>query len=164
METVSLVAVAILMGVALLISLIPYIPGPAVLWAIGVIYALVNDFERVTIPAVIVMSLFMVIGSTTEIWLRYLGLQHRGGSCWGTLGSILGGILGTFMIPVPILGTLIGAILGALLVEFMRVGQVHHAYLAGRAVLETYLVGIVVEFGMSLGIFITFLVSLWLTA
>jgi uncharacterized protein YqgC (DUF456 family) len=164
METASIIAVVVLMTMALLVSLIPYIPGPAVLWAIGVIFAFFNDFERITLPAVVIMSLFMVIGSTTEFWLRYLGLQSRGGSCWGTLGSIFGGLLGTFVIPIPILGTLIGAIVGALLVEFMRVGQMRHAYMAGRSVLETYLIGIVVEFGMSLGIFSTFLISLWLTA
>ena len=162
-ETTSIAIALTLMIVSLVVSLIPFIPGPALLWGIGLVFAILNDFERVTIPAVVIMTILMVIGSTNEIWLRYLGMRSRGGSCWGTIGSIIGGILGTGLIPIPILGTLIGAIVGALLVEFMRIGEIQQAVDAGRSVLEMYVVGIVVEFGISLGIFAVFAASLYLT-
>lgn len=164
METVSIGLTIFLMVVALFISIIPYLPGPAIMWAIGVIFAALNNFERVPLGAVILMTIFMAIGSTSEFWLRYLGMAQRGGSCLGVIGSLIGGLLGTIFIPIPILGTLIGAVAGALVVEFLRVGELKHAILAGRSVFEMYLVNIVVEFVISTGIFITFLVSLWLTA
>jgi len=110
------------------------------------------------------MTILMVIGSTADIWLRLLGMQKRGGSCWAALGSLMGGLLATFLIPIPILGTLIGAIVGALLVEFMRMGEVEVAMQAGRSVIESYLIGIVVEFTISLGIVLTFLASIYFTA
>jgi hypothetical protein len=53
---------------------------------------------------------------------------------------------------------------GALLVEFMRRGEVRDAMEAGRSVLESYVVGIVVEFTISLGILATFFTSIYLTA
>lgn len=146
-----------LMFLTLVVSLIPYVPGPALMWLIGIVFAFVDDFERVTMPAVILMTIFMVIGSTTEFWLRALGMQRRGGSCWGFLGSIIGGTVGTMVIPIPILGTLIGAVAGALIVEFMRIGELRHALHAGQSVIEMYVVGILVEFTMSvciLGIFV----------
>jgi hypothetical protein len=164
METVMIVLAVLSMVIAILVSLIPNIPGPAIVWAIGLIFAALNDFERVPIPAIVVMSLFMAIGSTTEFWLRYLGMRTRGGSCWAALGSIFGGILGTFLIPIPILGTLIGAVLGALIIELLRVREAQKALEAGRSVIETYLISIVVEFCMCCCILTTFLISLWWTA
>jgi len=162
-ETTLIAITLVLMLVLLLVSLIPYVPGPALQWAVGTIFAVLTDFQRVTVAAVVVMSIFMLIGSTNEIWLRYLGMRGRGGSCWGALGSLVGGIIGTGVIPIPILGTLIGAIVGALLVEFMRIGEVQHAMQAGRSVLETYILSIIIEFFMSLAILGTFLGSLWFT-
>ena len=164
LETSLIVFTAGTMAVLLLVSLIPFVPGPAMLWAVGVVFAILNDFERLPIPAVVIMTILMIVGSTTDIWLRGLGMQRKGGSCWGALGSIIGGILGTGLIPVPILGTLIGAVAGALLVEFMRRGDIDFAMQAGRSVVESYFFGMVIEFVVSLVIFATFLTSIWLTA
>jgi uncharacterized protein YqgC (DUF456 family) len=152
------------MALCLLISLIPSIPGPAIIWAIGTLFAALSDFERVPWYVVVWMSVLMLIGSSSEWWLRYLGMSSRGGSCWGFLGSLIGGLLGTIFIPIPILGTLIGAIGGALVVEFVRLGQVDQALQSGRAVLETYLLTIVVEFICGGLILASFVASLWWTA
>jgi uncharacterized protein YqgC (DUF456 family) len=110
------------------------------------------------------MTILMVVGSTTDIWLRALGMQRRGGSCWAALGSVIGGILGTGLIPIPIVGTLVGAVAGALLVEFMRMGEVKVAMDAGRSVVESYLLGMVIEFVISIMIVANFLISVWLTS
>ena len=163
-ETSLIIFTAGSMIVLLLVSLIPFVPGPAMLWAVGIVFALLNDFERLPVPAVVVMTVLMIVGSTTDIWLRALGMQRRGGSCWAALGSVIGGLLGTGLIPIPILGTLIGAVAGALLVEFMRMGEIRVAMEAGRSVVESYLVGMVVEFSISIMIVVTFLVSVWLTS
>jgi hypothetical protein len=164
LETSLIVFTGASMIVFLLVSLVPFVPGPAILWAIAVVFAILNDFERLPIPALVVMSILMLIGSTADIWLRMLGMQRRGGSCWAAVGSLIGGLLATFLIPVPILGTLIGAIAGALLVEFMRMGELSFAMQAGRSVIESYLVGIVVEFTISLVIVATFFISIYITA
>lgn len=164
MEGITLALVIIVMVFLLLLSIIPFLPGPVMLWSMATLYAVLTDFERVPVIAIIMMSVLMVMGATSEFWLRYLGMKGRGGSCWGFLGSFIGGILGTFLIPIPILGTLIGAVIGALLIEFMRLGEVWDALRSGRAILEMYLVNIVVEFSLSVSIFAVFLISVWLTA
>ncbi|MFP4323630.1 MAG: DUF456 family protein [Anaerolineales bacterium] len=163
-ETASITLTVIVMVILMFISLIPFIPGPALLWTVAVVFALANGFERVHVVAVVVMTILMLIGSTQDLWLRFLGMQRRGGSCWGVLGSFLGGLLGTVLIPVPILGTLIGAVAGALLIEFMRLGEIAQAMQSGRSVVESYFLGIAIEFAVSIGILTTFLVSVWLTA
>ena len=148
----------LVMLLALVISIVPYLPGPALLWAVGTIFAIATKFEHVTPLAVVIMTLFMLIGSTTEIWLRGLGMKTRGASCWGTLGSIIGGIIGTFF--MPIIGTLIGAVLGALLIEFMRLGDTRKAFEAGRSAFEMFILGMIVEFAMSAAIFAVFVASI----
>ncbi|MCL4877800.1 MAG: DUF456 family protein [Anaerolineae bacterium] len=164
MEDVSIIVAAIFMIVGMFLAFIPFVPGPALVWCIGFAYAIITDFDRVTVLAVIVMTLFMIVGASSDLWLRALGMKARGTSCWGTMGSFAGGILGTFFIPIPILGTMIGLIAGALLVEFMRLGELKPAWTAGRSALEIYVLGKLVEFSMSAAIVAVFAVSAWQTA
>jgi uncharacterized protein len=148
----------------LAVSIIPNVPGPLLIWLVGSIYAISDGFDRITLLALLIMSIFTLIGSTSDIWLLYFGVQNRGGSCWGILGSIVGGILGTFFIPIPLFGSLIGALIGALAVELMRSRELYAAMRAGRGVVESYIYGVIVEFCMSLCIIVTFVASAWITA
>lgn len=161
---VSVVGLLLVMLITLTVSLVPFVPGPALQWTIVVVFAALTDFERVTWVALIPITGLMLLGSTSEFWLRYFGMARRGGSCWGFLGSWIGGLLGTFFIPIPILGTLIGAVVGALVVELLRVREVQQAWQAGQSVLEMYIVNIVIEFSLSLGIFAVTVASVMLTA
>jgi uncharacterized protein YqgC (DUF456 family) len=129
---------------------------------VGLVVAISEGFERITVLAVILMTIFMILGSTTDLWLRALGMRSRGGSCWGTLGSLVGGLLGTMV--MPIVGTLIGAVIGALVVEFMRLGEINQAMEAGKSVIEMFILGMIVEFSLSVMIIGVFVVSIWMTA
>ncbi|NWG18199.1 MAG: DUF456 domain-containing protein [Chloroflexi bacterium] len=159
-----LIAVAIgAMGITLLLSIIPMIPGPAILWAIGVVFAILTDFQRATPAAIILMTLLMTAGSTTEIWMPMLGIQSKGMPCLSVIGGLFGSILGTILLPIPLVGTITGAVAGSLLVEFVRIGDVRKAVEAGRSAFGLYLVGFAVEFVTCLIMFGVFIVSLWTT-
>jgi len=162
MSDSTLLPIALIaMFVALMVSLVPFVPGPAMLWAIAIITAILGDFNRITIPAVALMTILMVAGSTMDFWLRSLGMRSQGTSCWGIAGSLVGGILGTAVMPV--IGTLIGVILGALLVELMRLGELRQALRAGKSAFTTFLLAMILEQFFNLGIFLTFLASILLT-
>lgn len=159
-----LIPLAVLgMIVTLVLSFVPFVPGTAIIWAIGVVFAVLDGFQRATPAAIIVMTLLMVVGSTSEIWMPVLGIRSRGLSCLSTVGSVIGSIVGTFVIPIPLVGTIIGAMAGALLVELVRGREVRRAMQAGRSVFQLYLIGMVVQFVTSLMMFAVFLVSLWTT-
>lgn len=164
MEDASVALIVVFMVAGMFLAFIPFVPGPALVWVIGFAYALITDFERITVLAVILMTVLMLLGATSDVWLRAMGVSTRGTSCWGTTGSFIGGLLGTFFIPIPVLGTVIGLILGALLVEFMRLGEIKPAVSAGRSALELFILGKMVEFGMSTAIVIVFIISAMLTA
>lgn len=150
------------MIIALMVSIIPFVPGPIMMWGLALIFAFLNDFERITIPALVLITLLMLAGSTSEIWLRWLGMKTQGTSCWAALGSMVGGIIGTGIFPV--VGTAIGVVVGALVVEFMRLGEMQEAWRAGRAAFKVFLLNLVVEFTMSTGILVVFTASIVMTA
>jgi uncharacterized protein YqgC (DUF456 family) len=164
MDDISIALMIVMMLVALVISIVPFVPGPVLLWLMGTVYGIANGFDRITVIAVLLMTLFMLIGSTQDLWLRAFGMRTQGASCWSVLGSLIGGIIGTGLIPIPIVGTAIGIMVGALLVEFMRLGELADAFKAGRVAVTTFMVGFIVELSMSIAIFITFIVSVWSTA
>ncbi len=162
-ESALIILALVLMLLGLLFSFIPFIPGPLVVWGVGIVCAALTDFDRVTLLAAALMTALMIAGSTSDLWLPPLGMQMQGGSCLTSLGSVAGGLLGTFVIPIPLVGTVAGMVIGALLVEFMRVGEVGPAMQAGRAAFKFYLWGIVVEFTASVGILLVFAISVWIT-
>lgn len=149
------------MIVALFVSIIPFIPGPTLIWAVAVVYAIITG--SVPVAALAVLTLLMVIGATSDYWLPLFGVRTQGLSCLGAVGSIVGGIAGTLLLPMPILGTLIGSIAGAMLVEFSRIRQWRHAYQAGQITLRLYLWSVVIQFGISLAILLTFIAMLVIT-
>ncbi len=156
--SILLLAIASMILITL-VSIIPYVPGPIFVWGVGLVTAFLTSFERVTIPAVVLMTLFMLAGTFQEYWLPLFGVRGEGLSCLGAVGSIVGGLAGTFLIPVPILGTIVGMVLGALVIEYARIREMSHALRAGKTAFKLYLWGMVVEFAFSVLIIATFIIS-----
>jgi uncharacterized protein len=157
-QTLLFLLTIVVMIVTLVVSIIPFISGPLMVGALALVYALLTGL--VPLPLLIIITLLMVIGTTTEYWLPLLGVRVKGISCLGAVGSILGGILGTLFIPLPILGTIIGMIAGTMLVEHARIRQWRRTIRAGQAALRLYIWGMAVEFGFSFMILLAF-ISTW---
>ncbi|GAB4463128.1 MAG: DUF456 domain-containing protein [Anaerolineae bacterium] len=159
-EPASGILAAVLMLIAMAASVIPLVPGPVLVWGIGLIYAILTGFERVTGVAVVIMTVFMLAGATSGWWMQALGMRTSGGSWLAIVGALLGGLVGAFVIPLPILGALVGAVVGAILIEFVRAGRLRVALNVGGAALKGFFLGLVVEFAASLLIFLTFVGAL----
>ncbi len=151
------------MGIVAFLSIIPFVPGPILVWSIGLLTAFLTGFDRVTPLAAGLMTIFMLVGTFQEFWLPFFGIRSEGLSCLGAIGSIIGGLVGTFLIPIPIIGTILGSMAGALLVELARFREMRRAFTAGRVAFTLYLWGVVVEFAFSILIILTFAVSAWST-
>jgi uncharacterized protein len=171
---------AILIGLALilmvgvmLVSLLPFVPGPALMWVVAAAFGvgeglidggtITDGFQRLHLAIFAIMTVIMVVGSTTDFWMPVVGMRVQGGSCWGSLGSLIGGLVGTFAIPIPIIGTLIGAILGALLFEFIYIGDARKAFSAGGLAMKAFFLGLLFEITASGLILALFILSLLLT-
>ncbi|MBZ0295380.1 MAG: DUF456 domain-containing protein [Anaerolineae bacterium] len=159
METILIIAIAV-MVIVTFVSVIPFVPGPMLVWGIGLVAAFLTGFDRVTVAANVIMFVLMLIGTFQEYWLPLFGIRAEGLSCLGAIGSIVGGIAGTFIIPIPILGTVIGSVLGTLIIEYARIKEMQHAVRAGKTALKLYLWGVVVEFCFSVLIIAVFIFSI----
>lgn len=155
----ALIAV-VLMVLAIIASLLPVVPGPALVWAIGTIYAVLTNFQQVTGLSIAIMTVLMLIGVTSGWWMQAAGMSAQGSSCLGIFGGLVGGLVGTVLIPVPFLGTLLGLVVGTLIFEYARVGEAAKAARAGSAAITGYVLSIVVEGIISLLILAVFLLSL----
>lgn len=146
------------MLISVVLSFIPIMPGPALVWAIAIVFGFFTEFTRLTPLAAIMLTLIMIVASTSDVWLPLFGMRASGVSCQSTIGGFIGGLIGTFAIPIPILGTLVGMVLGALAVEFIHLRDVKRAYSAGRAALNAYLLSYVVQL---LAVFVMFGIYVW---
>jgi uncharacterized protein YqgC (DUF456 family) len=164
LQPITTLLVILAMAVAFLLSFIPILPGPVIPWVVGVAFGILNGWERLTPAAALVMTALMVIGATADIWRPLLGAKTGGMTCRTSLGSIIGGIAGTVLIPIPLLGTLIGCIAGALVVELLQFGDLRRALAAGRVALKLFIVGYALNIALSFAILLTFLISLLTTA
>jgi uncharacterized protein YqgC (DUF456 family) len=153
-QSVLLAVTIVMMIGTLLVSIIPFIAGPLIMWVLVLIYAVLSNAYPLTI--FIAQTGLMIAGTTTEYWLPLVGVRIEGMSCLGAIGSLVGGIVGTLIIPIPILGTIIGIIIGAMLIEHARIRQWQRTFQAGRAAFKLYLWGVAIEFGFSLVILLVF--------
>lgn len=148
-----------LMVLGVFLSLIPVLPGSLVVWVIALAAGLIDNFQRITPTAFIIMTVVMVVSQLSDFWLPLFGVKSGGLSCAASLGSIVGGIVGTFVIPVPLLGTLIGAVAGALIVDYIQRRNVDTAISAGKEAARLFAVGYAVRFISSVLILIVFIIS-----
>lgn len=151
----------ILMLLATAMSLLPVIPGPALVWAIGMLYAVLTRFEQVSPLAATLMTLLMILGSTAGWWLQAAGMKAQGGSRAAILGGLIGGLAGTILIPVPLLGTLAGVVGGTLVIELLRLGEASKAFHSSRIALKAYLLTLLTETGACVLIVIVFAIAVF---
>ncbi|MCC7449963.1 MAG: DUF456 domain-containing protein [Anaerolineae bacterium] len=157
-QAVLLMFALITMGFGTLAAPLPVVPGPALVWFGATIYAVLTGFRDIGVIPVIVLTLLMILGSTTNIWLAALGVKATGGSFLdvvvGTAGMFVGLIL---FFP---LGAIIGAVVAVLATEFLRSGSIHKALKVGTGTAGGWLLGVVAEFIISLVMDVTFIVAL----
>lgn len=153
------IVILILMLLATAASLLPVIPGPALVWAIGMFYATLTRFEQVSPLAAVLMTLLMILGSTAGWWMQAAGMKAQGGSRAAILGGLIGGLAGTLLIPVPVLGTLAGVVGGTLVIELLRLGEASKAIHSSQIALKAYLLTLLTETGACVLIVIIFIIA-----
>lgn len=148
------------MIIGVLGSLIPVIPGTLIVWGTIILYALAeraNGYESLDPFTLIVVSLIAIVAGLSDIWLPLLGAKSSGRSKRSVIFGFVGGIVGTFLIPIPIVGMLIGYVIGLFLGEYHKVRDGGEAIRAGMAGLATWGAATLVQTGGSLLMFVIFI-------
>ncbi|MBN1439278.1 MAG: DUF456 domain-containing protein [Anaerolineales bacterium] len=143
-EWMLLSVVVFLMLLGLAGVLLPLLPGIELIWLAALGYGILNGFTWGGALAMGVITLLLLAGLSSDIWITGLGLKSAGTS----LGSmLLGGMLLVFgsLLLTPLAGILLGlAALAAL--EYRR----HRDWRKAAASAGTALAGCGLSFGVKL--------------
>lgn len=167
-ESVLIIATMVLMLLSLCLIVVPVMPVSALEWALAMIFTGLSlaftGSSRVTLPAALLMTLFMLIGSTSALWMPFLGLRGKDISCLGLIAFFIGCIVGGIVIPVPLLGSMLGGILAVVIVEYAKIRELRQALRSGGAALKVIIYGMVAEFIFATTIVVTFIISILTTS
>jgi uncharacterized protein YqgC (DUF456 family) len=145
-EPLNIIVLAVTLF-AMLIGLIgivlPLVPGTIVIFVAALIYALIEGFQAVGWPTLIVLGLLTFIATTADIWASSVGAKMGGASGWSVVVGLVGGLVGFVVLNLP--GAIIGAVLGVLLIEIVRVGDLRQAFKAGGGWVLGWILATVVQ-------------------
>lgn len=135
----------ILMGLGLIGSVLPLLPGLPLIWVGAFLWAWSNEFQQVGWPTLIVLAVLMLAGWGLDLVLTP-AMTRRAGVSWRAIGgAILGGLLGgLFLSAIPVIGTLFGALLGAILGMWFIEYRIRGDERAATAAVRAYLSGVAV--------------------
>lgn len=156
MTGLGVAAIATVMAVGLVGTVVPFVPGLLLVWAAGGVYGLAEGFGVPGSVAFGIMTVLLVIATVLKFVLPKRIGSAKGASTSALLAGAAVGIVGFFV--VPVIGLPLGAVLGVLLVERARSGDWRTAWAATRGVIVGFGLGTLVELGAGVA-----MVGCWVT-
>lgn len=127
--TIILTLTLFIMLLGLIGIVLPIVPGTVLIFLAALVYALLEGFQAVGWPTLVVLGLLTIVATTADIWASSIGAKMGGASGWSVVVGFVGGLVGFVLFTLP--GAIIGAFLGVLLTEIARVGDLRKALKAG---------------------------------
>ena len=156
--TVGWIAVVLLIAAGVAGSVLPALPGTALVLAGIVLGAWLDDFTRVKWWVVAIIAVLAIIAWVTDYFATVLGARKAGASKLAIIGAALGTVAGIFM---GLVGVLFMPFVGAAVGEYLAQKDTRQAAKVGLATWLGLLVGTIVKLVlvfMMIGIFIVALV------
>ena len=97
-------------------TVLPVLPGTVLVWAGIVLGAWIDDFARVSVTTVVIISVLAVLAWGLDYAAGLLGAQKAGASKQALLGAAVGTVLGLFM---GLVGVLFMPLVGAAVGEYV---------------------------------------------
>jgi hypothetical protein len=116
--TLALVVSMGLVLVGLIGTVVPGIPGTLLIFLGALVYAIVERFQAVGWPTLVVLGLLTVASTAADWFATSVGARLGGASGWSIVGGIAGGLVGVLVFSLP--GAILGALAGVLAVEILR--------------------------------------------
>lgn len=146
----------VLMGVGVLGTVVPILPGIPLIWISMLLFALFEKFARVDGTFLALMLLVTIAAEAADHLARAWGARRYGAGKAGTWGAVIGAIAGLFFLPI---GLLLGPFLGALLGELLSGRSLDESFRAGWGGLLGTLGSMVVKFAVAVAMTIAFVVK-----
>lgn len=145
MSTLGLVVVAAVMAIGLLGTVVPLLPGLALIWLAAVGYGLAAGFGVAGRVALAVMTVLLAAGTAAKYVLPHRYGAARGASRAALMSGAALAVVGFFV--VPVVGLPLGAVLGVLLAEHHRTEDWPRAWRSTKAVVVGFGIGALAEMG-----------------
>ena len=155
---VALVAVA--MAVGAVGTVVPLVPGLALVWGAALTYGLVEGFGRIGTAAFAFVTTLAVAGALAG-WVVPTRVARGAGAARSSilLGAVAA-IVGFFILPV--VGLVVGGVAGVYAGELQRTGSGAAAWRATRATLAGFGLAALVQLGIALAMAATW--AVWVLA
>lgn len=118
MSVTALIPTLILFVLGLLGTVIPLLPGAALIWVGMFVYGLLTGFEGLTFTFYLLQGLAVFLFWGVDYLATAMGTRYSGGSRAAIWGAVLGLLLGLIFMGPPgiIFGPFLGAFLGEMII------------------------------------------------
>jgi uncharacterized protein YqgC (DUF456 family) len=116
MELFWWLCVIVLFAVGLLGTVLPFIPGTTVILAGAIIHRVMLGEKSIAWWWIAVLVLLTLLSYVFDFLGGYFGAKYFGATRWGTLGAVIGALVGFFF---GLIGLFLGPVIGALAGEFV---------------------------------------------
>lgn len=159
-----LALIAMLVGLAG--TVLPGLPGIALIWLAALIYGIADRFTTLSVPAFIGITALSAVGLAAELLLTQAATRFSGASWQATIAGVIGGIVGMvvgfFVGGIGIgPGGIIGALIGVIGVEYVHRKDLRAAVKAGGGWLAGCLASRAMQFLLALLIIGVFVWQVW---
>lgn len=139
-----LVVVLVLLG--LVGTLVPLLPGTALILVGAVVHAVAYGFDPIGPWRLLVFGLLTAAAYALDYLAGALGVRRFGGSGWATAGAVVGALVG-ILFGLP--GLVLGPLLGALAAEYLYTRRLDASLRSALGTVVGLLLGAVAKFGIA---------------
>ena len=147
-----------MIGLGLLGTVLPILPGTLLVWGGIVLGAWIDDFSRVGTTTVAIISVLAVLAWALDYVAGLMGAQKAGASKQALIGAALGTVIGLFM---GLVGVLFMPLVGAAVGEYLARQDQARAVKVGFATWIGIMLGLIAKVVMAfvmVGVFVAALV------
>ncbi len=159
MATVTLwILAALLIVVGLVGTVLPALPGTLFVLAGIVLGAWIDDFVRVSVTTVVIVTVIALLAWALDYAAGLLGARRVGASREALIGAALGTVAGLLM---GLVGVLFMPLVGAAIGEYIARRDERHALRVGAATWVGIVLGLIAKVVLAFVMVGIFLVALW---
>jgi uncharacterized protein len=147
-NTLALFAASVIIIVGLVGTVVPGLPGTILIFLGALLYAVLEGFQAVGWPTLLVLGLLTAAATTADLWATSVGARLGGASGWSIVGGLVGGLVGLLFFTLP--GAILGALAGVLAVEILRARDWRQALKASGGWAAGWLIATILQVGIGL--------------
>lgn len=159
LQTINFALAVLFMLVGMVGIVLPILPGTFLIWLTVFFFYVVEralGFAAIDPISFGAITAIAIVAGSSDFWLPLLGARRSGSSRRAMVTGMIGAVIGTFALPIPLVGTIVGYAIGVLLGEYQKHGEWDRAVRASAGGVAGWGVATLLQLGAGLLILILF--------